>query len=185
MDNVLNFLNNWLENKGAINPSDTDTLKEFMSGLGTEINKLSIDPPQGANKLILYGGMNGDVPMWQIAKGASDSGQGYYYISNTEAGKILNNDEIKDALREICDYDKNLYDKIFGNPVNDKRFFSDDMFSVEMAVAKLDYSSSHVSYILHQFKWLKLVDTQVNDDNSYSYQLNVNPKDDPELFSAA
>lgn len=41
MDNVLNFLNNWLENKGAINPSDTDTLKEFMSGLGTEIDKLS------------------------------------------------------------------------------------------------------------------------------------------------
>jgi len=56
---------------------------------------------------------------------------------------------------------------------------------VEMAVAKLDYSSSHVSYILHQFEWLKLVDTQVNDDNSYSYQLKVNPKDDPELFSAA
>ena len=66
MDNVLNFLNNWLENKGAINPSDTDTLKEFMSGLGTEIDKLSIDPPQGANKLILYGGMNGDVPMWHF-----------------------------------------------------------------------------------------------------------------------
>ncbi len=54
-----------------------------------------------------------------------------------------------------------------------------------MAVAKLDYSSSHVSYILHQFEWLKLVDTQVNDNNSYSYQLKVNPKDDPELFSAA
>lgn len=88
-------------------------------------------------------------------------------------------------LTELADSRSNLMETQKSTLSALYEFFSDDMFSVEMAVAKLDYSSSHVSYILHQFKWLKLVDTQVNDDNSYSYQLKVNPKDDPELFSAA
>lgn len=86
--------------------------------------------------------------------------------------------ELADSRSNLMETQKSTLSALY-------EFFSDDMFSVEMAVAKLDYSSSHVSYILHQFKWLKLVDTQVNDDNSYSYQLKVNPKDDPELFSAA
>ena len=64
-------------------------------------------------------------------------------------------------------------------------FFSDDVFSVEMAVAKLEYSSSHVSGMLHQFTWLKLVDSQMNEDNTLSYHLKVNPKDDPECFLVA
>ena len=88
-------------------------------------------------------------------------------------------------LTELADLRSNLMETQKSTLSALYEFFSDDMFSVEMAVAKLDYSSSHVSYILHQFKWLKLVDTQVNDDNSYSYQLKVNPEDNPELFSAA
>ncbi len=121
MDNLLNFLNEWIRNNGTLNASDTGMLKSFMSGLGAEIDSLSIVPPTGSNKLILYGGWNGDVPMWQIAEGAANSGQGYYFISQTEAGSVLNNDVVKKKINEICDYDKNLYDKIFGNPVNDKR----------------------------------------------------------------
>lgn len=64
-------------------------------------------------------------------------------------------------------------------------FFGDDMFSVEMAVAKLDYSSAHLSGMLHQFTWLKLIDSQINEDNTLSYHLKVNPKDDPECFLVA
>ena len=60
--------------------------------------------------------------------------------------------------------------------------FGDGMFSVEMVVANLDYSSSYVSGILHQFTMLKLLDCTPNEDNSYSYQLNVNPEDNPECF---
>lgn len=63
--------------------------------------------------------------------------------------------------------------------------FGDDIFSVEMAVAKLDYSSAHLSGMLHQFTWLKLIDSQMNDDNTLSYHLKVNPKDDPECFLVA
>lgn len=60
--------------------------------------------------------------------------------------------------------------------------FGDGMFSVEMVVANLDYSSSYVSGILHQFTMLKLLDCTPNEDNTYSYQLNVNPTDNPECF---
>ncbi|HRR77225.1 MAG TPA: Fic family protein [Ruminococcus sp.] len=60
--------------------------------------------------------------------------------------------------------------------------FGDGLFSADMVVAQLDYSSSHVSGILHQFTMLKLLDCTANDDNTYSYQLNVNPTDNPECF---
>ena len=60
--------------------------------------------------------------------------------------------------------------------------FGDGMFSAEMATAHLDYSSAHLSGILHQFTWMKLLDCTQNEDNSYTYQLNVNPTDNPECF---
>lgn len=60
--------------------------------------------------------------------------------------------------------------------------FGGDSFSCEMVVANLDYSSSVISGMLHQFKWLKLVDYTTNEHNTYSYQLNVNPIDNPECF---
>ena len=55
--------------------------------------------------------------------------------------------------------------------------FGGESFSCEMVVANLDYSSSVISGMLHQFKWLKLVDYTTNEHNTYSYQLNVNPID--------
>ena len=60
--------------------------------------------------------------------------------------------------------------------------FGDGMFSAEMAIAQLDYSSAHLSGILHQFTWMKLLECTANEDNSYTYQLNVNPTDNPECF---
>lgn len=63
--------------------------------------------------------------------------------------------------------------------------FGDDAFSVEMVIAKLDYSSSHVSTCLHQFTWLKFLDCKKNEDRTLTYKFLVNPKDNPECFSAA
>jgi hypothetical protein len=57
-----------------------------MTELGSEIDSLSVSLPAGSNRLILYDGWNGDAPMWQITESAANSGQGYYYISQTEAG---------------------------------------------------------------------------------------------------
>lgn len=57
--------------------------------------------------------------------------------------------------------------------------FGDGLFSAEMVIANLNYCSAHVSGILHKFTWLKLLDCTTNEDNSYSYHLNVNPTDNP------
>jgi DNA-binding IclR family transcriptional regulator len=63
--------------------------------------------------------------------------------------------------------------------------FGDGMFSAEMVVAQLDYSSAKASGMLHQFTMMKLLDCSKNEDKSYSYQLNVNPADNPECFAEA
>ena len=75
-----------------------------MTGLGSEIDSLSVSPPAGSKRLILYGGWNGDVPMWQIAESAANSGQGYYFISQTEAGSLLNNDIVKNKINKISNH---------------------------------------------------------------------------------
>lgn len=123
MSDIINFLDDWLKNKGTIDVSDTNKIKEFMSGLGAEIDKLSIDPPAGASKLILYGGTNSGVPMWRIAEGAANSGQGYYFISQTEAGKLISGTDptFTKKLDAICNGDDDLINKILGNPVNRER----------------------------------------------------------------
>ena len=64
-------------------------------------------------------------------------------------------------------------------------FFGDDVFSVEMVTAKLDYSSTHISYFLHQFTWMRLLDCRENDDKTYEYRFRVNPTDNPECFESA
>ena len=60
--------------------------------------------------------------------------------------------------------------------------FGDEAFSSEMVVATLDYTHSHVSAVLHQFTLLKILNYSVAEENKYSYQFIVNPKENPECF---
>lgn len=63
--------------------------------------------------------------------------------------------------------------------------FGDDVFSSEMVVATLDYTHSHVSAVLHQFTLMKILKSESDSDNRYSYQFIVNPRENPECFSEA
>ena len=63
--------------------------------------------------------------------------------------------------------------------------FGEDAFSVEMAVAKLDYSESHMCATLHQLSLMKILEGTRTEGNRLSYQLLVNPSDNPELFDSA
>ena len=58
--------------------------------------------------------------------------------------------------------------------------FGNKMFSHEMILAKLDYSSSRASTYLHQFTILRIVDCDKGD--TYMYRLLINPKEHPEYF---
>lgn len=66
MDNVLDFLQDWANRNGTIDAGDTTKLSQFMSELGTEIDKLSVVPENGGTNLILYTGNSGGVEARRI-----------------------------------------------------------------------------------------------------------------------
>lgn len=60
--------------------------------------------------------------------------------------------------------------------------FGEETFSLDMVVATLDYSSSHVSAVLHQFTLLKIVHCTRDEVNRY--QFLITPQEHPECFAA-
>ena len=61
--------------------------------------------------------------------------------------------------------------------------FGDTAFSVDMVIARLDYSGPNVSAYLHQFTMLRLIDCRKDDVNWY--QFLVTPEQNPEYFDLA
>lgn len=99
-------------------------------------------------------------------------------VERVSAGHYKIRHDLDTSHRQMEDTMKNTLSTLYD-------IFGDDAFSVEMVIAKLDYSSSHVSTCLHQFTWLKILDCKKNEDRTFTYQFLVNPKDNPECFSAA
>lgn len=60
--------------------------------------------------------------------------------------------------------------------------FGNEAFSSEMVIATLDYTSAHVSAVLHQFTLMKILNCSSDAENKYHYQLTVNPEHNPECF---
>ncbi len=124
-EKLVAFLNEWLENNGKIvnnGITDSNKLEKFMKDFGGYIDGLDYTPQNNGNKLILYADKYGNVGMWLYAQGASNTNIGYYFISNTIAGKLLNDDGLKNKLLvEICGDNEDLFNQIFGNPVNGNR----------------------------------------------------------------
>ncbi|MDL2259129.1 hypothetical protein LJC42_08315, partial [Eubacteriales bacterium OttesenSCG-928-K08] len=110
---IQSFLNTWLSSEGTIGAGDTEKLSQFLTALGTEVDQLSVQSANNNNDLILYSGYYDDIPMWKFAEGASQSGQDYYYISNTEAGMFLEDSGIRRSILSICDSDENLLSLIY------------------------------------------------------------------------
>lgn len=129
---VEQYIDNWLVKGKKLDAGDTESLRQFMKELGDELDKLSIVPDNGGTKLILYSGKNGGFDMWRIAEGASESGQGYYYMSSTEAGKFLGNDDFLDKLLKVCGDDEILFKRIFEDDINGARqpYVIDDCLSI-------------------------------------------------------
>ena len=61
--------------------------------------------------------------------------------------------------------------------------FGDDLFSRDMIIASLDYSSPQASATLHELTLLRILDCRKED--GLQYQLLVNPKEHPEYFMTA
>ena len=95
-------------------------------------------------------------------------------VSNTEYTILHNLDEYSKPLLES---QKNALKALYD-------IFGDDVFSSEMVIAQLDYSSAQASGILHQFTWMKILGCTKGDNNRMSYQFIVNPTDNPEYFGS-
>ncbi len=66
MADLLAFLEEWELKNGFLDSSDLDKAQKFMKELGTEIDKISVDPPAGKKQLILYGGW--DQPVKKVQR---------------------------------------------------------------------------------------------------------------------
>ena len=65
------------------------------------------------------------------------------------------------------------------------KIFGDGIFSSDMVVAELEYSSSHVTATLHKLTWLKILHCEIGSDRKYNYQFLITPEDHPECFGTA
>lgn len=111
---IKGFLDGYLEKNGIIAEGDDAKLESFMEELGKHVNELSFIPENSGDKLILYSGKHGEN-MWKYAEAASEMGKGYYYISNTEAGRLITNGDIFDKIGDICNNNSVMIDRIYGN----------------------------------------------------------------------
>ncbi len=90
-----------------------------------------------------------------------------------------------EILVDLADYEGRMEDGMKNTLRLMYELFGEDAFSAEMAIAKLDYSESHISTTLHQLTWLKILNCSKDENRRNSYQFNVNPTDNPEYFEGA
>ncbi len=84
--------------------------------------------------------------------------------------------DIKSSAVMLSDSQKEIASSMYQS-------FGDQEFSSEMVVATLDYTSSHVSAVLHQFTLMKILNCCcISENNKYAYQFMVNPRENPEYF---
>ncbi len=111
---IENFLDQYLLDNGILTSGDDQKLEHFMQELGKYVDQLSYLPDNGGDKLILYSGSYGEN-MWRYAEAASETGEGFYFISNTEAGRMINAPQISRKIMDICGGDTELVARIYGN----------------------------------------------------------------------
>ena len=118
---VTEWLNDWLAQNGTISESDPEKLSKFMREFGEQvIDNSGYYNHSGAN-LILYSGDISDVRAWRVVEGYCNANTGFYFISNTYAGKMLNNEDVTDAILKICGNDDTLMYRVCGWPVDGVR----------------------------------------------------------------
>ncbi len=110
---IYDALDRWIV-QGGLSKADVTGQEEFMKEIGGYVDQLSLVPQNDGEKLILYSGHNDEIAMWKAAHAASQTEAGYYYISSTEAGKMLNDDDFISRIELLCEGDKELIAKLMG-----------------------------------------------------------------------
>ena len=119
-----------------------------------------------------YEAWNHSECMW---KNDTDFAMQLGLIRPDSSGGFIINREVSRDLPVLRPGQKKTVKEIFDA-------FGCDNFSCEMYIATLNYSESHAHATLHKLTLLRILEQKKTDEGS-SYQLLVNPEENPECFA--
>ena len=154
VNGLIGFVRDWRSAHGIAGqePLTKPQLVEFVGDLHKELTNFSLRPEKDAYgepsrfdswrddaKVIPYSGNAGDVPCWKLVSAMSANGEGeVFYISDTPAGRALNEDRLRAAVVVAAggadrDMGKTLAGQIFDGPWEDgvrSKYAVDNMVSL-------------------------------------------------------
>ncbi|MFT3950945.1 MAG: hypothetical protein QM689_03155 [Oscillospiraceae bacterium] len=121
MNCLMDYVNSWRINNGITYSGEltSNDLVKFAEGLQNEIaNTISFSAPNGESTLVLYSGLSHeDVNIFR------KNNNGFYYISNTEANVLCDDDftqTVNEAISDIHITDYDLYSESTKNFLSGK-----------------------------------------------------------------
>jgi hypothetical protein len=102
---VIEFVENWRAAKDidASAVLSEAQIEQFAADLQQQVSNLNFESPKPGASMIAYNGSNygTGVPAWELARAASENSNGrLVYISDFEAGQLLNDDDFKAAVQD-------------------------------------------------------------------------------------
>lgn len=100
---VIDFVENWrVTNNIEVNAALSEAqIEQFAADLQQQVSDLSFESPKPGASMIAYNGSNygTGVPAWELARATSECSNGtLVYISDFDAGKLINNDNFNTAV---------------------------------------------------------------------------------------
>ena len=90
IDDVIGVVNNWKSNNNIVGDLNFSQLSKFTSDIRSAIDQMDFAIANDSS-VVLYSGKSGSVPAWKVVDSATkNSGGRLTYISNFDAGKMLN-----------------------------------------------------------------------------------------------
>lgn len=153
-DGLILFIDQWRDKQQIVGdqPLTLPEIASFTRDLQQEITSFSLKPERDADaepgkfdqwkdnaKVIPYSGNAGDIPCWKLVSAMSANGGGdVFYISDTPAGRVLNDAEVRLAVAATVggndvDFGNKLADNIFDGPFENgvrSKFAVDDVIAL-------------------------------------------------------
>lgn len=153
---LTDYVADWRSEHGIDGPEPLSEpqLAQFVRDMQNELTNLSLRPQRDAvgqtdpgdaipwrddAKVIPYSGNAGDIPCWKLVSAMSAKGEGeVFYISDTPAGRALNDDELLIAVATAAggadpDVGEKMARRIFDGPVENNvrsNYVVDDVMSL-------------------------------------------------------
>lgn len=110
IDDIIKFIVDYKATNGVI--STEEQIAKFVGELQEKISFMDFSVPNGTT-IIGYTGESNGVGAWKIVKEVSSGlGDDATYISELQAGKLMNNSEFKEALMQLVGSEQSIFDAV-------------------------------------------------------------------------